>query len=342
MVTRRTASMGKRRRLAVARGIITGAALALSLDACASQGDASVATLASVAVDTMGAEPTAVRRIRVQARRELVENSGVTLSGTQSGIFFTINDSGNEPVVFALDTTGADRGVWRVGRARNTDWEAISTGACAPAPANRTECLYIGDVGDNGADRRYRVIYRIAEPPAQNVGFTGSVDADSVAYRYADGPHDVEAMYVAPNGSAFLITKRPLRDPDKNRRQALVFELPHNVWRDAGTLTTAALVDSLPIVPGSGSRRLITDAALSPNGRLLAVRTYTQIFVFVTDSATGRVDHRTPPAVCNLAPLGRSQGEGIAWYGRDDRLVVSSEGRTSPMFAFDCPMPAAQ
>ena len=334
--------MAERRPLAVARHAITGGALALSLGACASQGDASVATFASVAVDTMGAEPAAVRRIRLQARRELVENSGVTLSSTQSGIFFTINDSGNEPLLFALDTTGADRGVWRVGRGRNTDWEAISIGACAPAPAPRAECLYIGDVGDNSAERPYRVVYRIAEPAAQDVGFVGSIDADSVAYRYADGPHDVEAMYVAPNGSAFLITKRPLRDVNKNRRQALVFELPHSVWGDVGTLTTAALVDSLPIVPGSGSRRLITDAALSPNGRLLAVRTYTQIFVFATDSATGRVDHRTPPTVCNLAPLGRSQGEGIAWYGRNDRLVVSSEGRTSPMFAFDCPMPAAQ
>ena len=123
---------------------------------------------------------------------------------------------------------------------------------------------------------------------------------------------------------------------------ALVFELPHGVWGNAGTLPTAALVDSLPIVPGSGPRRLITDAALSPNGRLLAVRTYTQIFVFAADSATGRVDHRTPPAVCNLVPLGRSQGEGIAWYGRNDRLVVTSEGRAAPMVALNCPLPAAR
>ena len=44
----------------------------------------------------------------------------------------------------------------------------------------------------------------------------------------------------------------------------------------------AALVDSLPIVPGSAPLRLITDAALSPDAKHLAVRTYAQLFVFAT------------------------------------------------------------
>ena len=301
-----------------------------------------------MAWDTLGAPPENIRRIRVQARPELVENSGATLSGVQPGVFFIINDSGNDPLLFALDTTGADRGVWRVTGARNLDWEAVSVGPCgAPGVATAAaqsatvpnECVYIGDVGDNGAQRRDRTIYRVAEPAAQTVGFVGSVAAQSVVYRYSDGPHDVEAMYVAPNGSIFLITKRQLRSGDGLRRPALVFEVPASAWDSAGVPSVARLVDSLPIVPGSAPRRQITDAALSPDGRRLAVRTYTQIFVFATDSATGRVDHDASPGVCTLAPLGRSQGEGLAWYGHGDRLVVTSEGQSSPMFAVNCPMP---
>jgi hypothetical protein len=301
------------------------------------------AAVASVAGrDTLGAVPTGVRRIPVQARPELVENSGATASATQPGIIFTMNDSGNDPLVFAFDTTGADRGVWRVTSARNTDWEATSVGTCRGAAAGAPNaCIYLGDVGDNDARRRNRTIYRIPEPRAETAGFTGSVAAEALVYRYADGPHDVEAMYVAPNGNVFLITKRLLRAPDGRRRPALVFELPASAWGSTTAPIVAALVDSLPIVPGSAQRRQITDAALSPDGRRLAVRTYVQVFVFRTDSATGRVDGATPPSVCNLAPLGRAQGEGIAWLGRGE-MVLTAEGRQSPMIVLTCPMPAAR
>jgi hypothetical protein len=318
--------------------LITAAGCGASSDMQSQQG-----TVASVASrDTLGAAPSGVRRIAVQARPELVENSGATASATQAGIVFTINDSGNEPLLFAFDTTGADRGVWRVTRARNTDWEATSVGTCGGAAAGvPNACIYLGDVGDNDARRPNRTIYRVPEPRAETAGFTGSLAAEALVYRYADGPHDVEAMYVAPNGNVLLITKRLIKAHDGRRRPALVFEIPASAWGSTTAPVVAALVDSLPIVPGSAPRRQITDAALSPDGRRLAVRTYAQVFVFRTDSATGRVDGATPPSVCNLAPLGRSQGEGIAWLGLGD-LVLTSEGRQSPMVALTCPMPAAR
>src|SRR5687767_4439444 len=90
---------------------------------------------ASVVADTMGPAPTSVGTIALQARPELVENSGVTASVRQPGILFTINDSGSDPLVFALEIGGGDRGVWRVTGARNVDWEAISVGPCAATPA---------------------------------------------------------------------------------------------------------------------------------------------------------------------------------------------------------------
>jgi len=324
--------------------------------ACGASSDARTPeAVAFLAVpDTMGAVPANVRRIAVQARPELVENSGATLSGTQPGVIFTINDSGNDPLLFALDTAGRDRGVWRVMRARNQDWEAMSVGPCGsatgiPSPdfaATRAagtpnDCVYLGDVGDNDARRPSRIIYRVPEPSVERAGFVGSVAAEALVYRYDDGPHDVEAMYVAPNGSVFLITKRQLKAGDGHRRPALVFELPASAWGSSNLPVIAGRVDSLPIVPGSASRRQVTDAALSPDGRLLAVRTYGQVFVFSTDSSTGRVNRDVPPSVCNLESLGRWQGEGIAWFGRGATLVLTSEGRTSPMFAVDCPMPTA-
>ena len=63
-----------------------------------------------VGTDTMGLAPSDVRAITVHARRDLLENSAAVMSRAQPGIVFTINDSGNEPFLFALDTTGSDRG----------------------------------------------------------------------------------------------------------------------------------------------------------------------------------------------------------------------------------------
>jgi hypothetical protein len=120
-----------------------------------------------------------------------------------------------------------------------------------------------------------------------------------------------------------------------------VFRIPASAWRSRAD-AIAVLVDSLPIVPGSASGRQITDAALSPDARRLAVRTYTQVYVFATDSTTGRVRGAVPPSVCNVASLGRLQGEGVTWFGRSGKLLLTSEGRTSPMFAVDCPMPRTE
>lgn len=292
----------------------------------------------------MGVVPTKFVAIPLQARAELVENSAATLSHTQPGVFFTVNDSGNDPWLFALDTTGADRGVWRVAGASNVDWESASVGPCAaPVPgdtarASPSECVYIGDTGDNEARRPSRVVYRVAEPKAEQAGFTGDVTAQPLIYSYADGPHDVEAMYVAPNADTYLITKRRLTDATGRLRPALVFRLPADAWA-RGVPAIAQLVDSLPIVPGSAPLRTITDASLSPDARYLAVRTYAQVYLFATDSLTGRVIGTIPPVVCNTMGIGEWGGEGITWFGRSTTLLMTAEGRESPMYAVDCPMP---
>jgi hypothetical protein len=297
------------------------------------------------ATDTMGVRPAQPVLITLQTRPLLVENSAATLSHTQPGVWFTVNDSGNDPFLFALDTTGADRGMWRVTGASNVDWEAASVGPCSLGAADsstaRRGCVYIGDVGDNQARRKSRAIYQVVEPKAQAPGFSGTVEARRLRYRYSDGPHDVEAMYVAPNGDTYLLTKRRLVGASGRLRPSLLFRLSKSDW-EADSIVVAAIVDSLPIVPGSAPMRQVTDAALSPDGRNLAVRTYAQIYVFATDSITGRVRGAIPPAVCNIVGTERSPGEGVAWYGRTGKLMLTAEGLNSPLSVVDCPMPRSE
>ena len=276
------------------------------------------------------------------ARDDLTESSGAAASATQPGVVFTLNDSGNEPLLYATDSTGADRGVWRVTGARNVDWESIAVAPCAASETGARQeprsCIYIGDTGDNAGRRPTRTIYRVPEPSAQRTGHIGATPrAERLVYEYSDGPHDVEAMYVAPDGDVFLISKRPLENAAGRLRRALVFRLPRAAWT-ASMTGRADLVDSLPIVPGSAPWRMITDAALAPDHRHLAVRTYTQIFLFETDTATGRVDANVAPAVCNIAGLALG-GEGVTWLDARGTLLLTSEGQFAPVQRVRCPLP---
>jgi hypothetical protein len=287
-----------------------------------------------VAPESMGTLLQNIVSVPIHGRRELVENSAAAMSVHQPGVVFTINDSGNDALLFAIDTTGADRGVWRVSGVANGDWEATSIGPCdAQRPSG---CVYIGDTGENTGPNPSRAIYRVVEPTAD--GTRGSVQPEVVRYTYPDQRHDVEAMYVAPNGDIVLITKRPLLGGGNRLRSALVFRILASAWGTSGRVV-ADFVDSLPIVPGSIPFRLITDASLAPDGHHLAVRTYAQVFIFATDSVTGAVNHAIAPIVCDLAPLGEAQGEGVTWVNNRGRLAFTSEGRKAPLNLGDCPVP---
>jgi hypothetical protein len=318
-------------------------AVLLAATACERVREPAKSHVGAPPADSMGREASAIASVPIRGHAELVESSAAAMSTAQSGVWFTVNDSGHEPVLFAFDTSGAPRGRWLVLGARNSDWESASYGLCGlaeSAPRDASDrCVYIGDTGDNEATARSRSIYRVREPKARADGDTrGSVSATRLTYRYLDGPHDVEAIYVAPDAAIYLITKRPITDPAGRARPALVYRLAADAWTARG-VQQAQLVDSLPIIPGSAFARFVTDAALSPNAQYLAVRTYTQVFVFATDPATGRVRTNTPPAVCNVAPLHEDQGEGVAWTADSQHLLLTSEGRTAPFHIVGCPLP---
>lgn len=291
--------------------------------------------------DSMGAKPTDAHNYAMREPSDLVENSAAVISPAQPDIVFTINDSGNDPVLFAMDTSGNLRGRWMVEGASNRDWEAASRGPCIsvePADNPPSHCLFIGDVGDNGAARKAVIIYQVVEPVLSSEVSAGSIAATRLTFRYPDSPHDVEAMYVGPDRTTYLITKRPLQDANGALRRSLVFAIPPSAWIQRDTVV-ATLLDSLVVVPGSSSWRSITDASLSTDSRFLAVRTYGQVYIFATDTLTGRVQNSVPPAICNLEGVEDKRGEGVTWMGNNTQLLLTNEGRNAPMHRITCPLP---
>jgi hypothetical protein len=166
-----------------------------------------------------------------------------------------VNDSGNDTVVYAVDSTGRDLGTFRLPGAVNRDWEAIALGPC---PAG--SCLLIGDIGDNLEQRQSVTLYRLPEPTVaadDPAGVRRTAAVDSIRVRYPDGPHDVEGLYVDAKGDAYLVSKG-------RSRGIRLFRVGADAW--SGAETVAAFVQSVPIVPDVAIGQWVTDAALSPDG----------------------------------------------------------------------------
>lgn len=261
----------------------------------------------------------------------IVEASGIVRSTLEPNVFWSQNDSGNDERLFAYDSSGRTLGTVRIAGAKNRDWEALAIGPCP-----QTSCVYIADVGDNGARRKSVRIFRVAQPRTTD---TVTASADSLPFRYVDEPHDVESIFVTPDTSIYLITKRPERNTQQQLRPVRLYRIRASAWGAPNANVTAELVDSLPIVPQPDRESTwVTDASLSlPDSagqQTLAVRAYNDVYVFRA-STDARVTFALL-AHCSLHPLReRRSGEGITWLA-DGRLMFNAEGRGALLHTGRC------
>src|ERR1044072_8869678 len=89
--------------------------------------------------------------------KSVSESSGLAASRLTPGAYWTHNDSGDGPFVYAFDTRGDSLGVFRVAGAQARDWEDMAAG---PGPEGGKSYLYLGDIGDNNSSRAEVVAYR--------------------------------------------------------------------------------------------------------------------------------------------------------------------------------------
>lgn len=278
---------------------------------------------------------------------EIPESSGLTPSGHLPGVYWTHNDSNNPSVLFAVDGAGRTLTRVRLPELPEADWEAVGGGPC---PAGH--CLVVGDVGDNAARRTSVRLLRLPEPPVAAVSTANAAEAGAatsadrvevLTVRYPDGARDVEALYVAPDTSVWLVTKRPTWWALRGR-PARLYRVPASAWgagRGGGEGAAPVLAEfagTLPVIPGRrNAREWITDAALSPvrpdGARRLAVLTYGTVHVFAADPLTGRPGVRL--GRCPL-PIAEHDPEAVAWR-EDGALLVTNEGRRSTVYAGRCP-----
>lgn len=268
--------------------------------------------------------------------RELRESSGVAVSRRHPGLFWSHNDSGDRPRLYAIDATGTLRTSVRVDGAKADDWEDIALGPCPLAPpATPSSCLFVADTGDNELARSVLTVYVVAEPTAVTPG-SMRAPAEAVRFRYPARGDDCEALAVMPNGDIVLVTK--------GRSGSIAFFrlLASDVRRALGTaeVLTARAEGDAGIEPGARVGRLATGAALSPDGRTLAVRTYNAVYFFAAGPGRAAWARLGPPC---LLPLDESVGEAVAYLDAETLLLTSEAAGRRPgaLHTARCPAPPA-
>jgi hypothetical protein len=260
---------------------------------------------------------------------ELAESSGLAVSRAQPGVYWTHNDSGDGPNLYAFDDSGRVLARFQVAGAEARDWEEMSSGPCVGDL--RQTCLYLADIGDNNRVRQSLTVYVVGEPMVSAA--TRTLASRSFRYRYPQGADDAEALAVLPDGDVVVVSK--------GRSGTISF---FRLRRDAiarstasGEVLTAEYAGASGIEPDGRIGRHVTGAAVSPDATTLAVRTYYEVYFFQAVQEGGVVSWRGPGAPCFLGDV-ESQGEAIAYLDADRLLLTSERGRgtTAVMHRLRC------
>ncbi|MEV6875021.1 esterase-like activity of phytase family protein [Amycolatopsis sp. NPDC051128] len=235
------------------------------------------------------------------------ELSGLVSDGSR---LYAINDGGTKAQVFVL---GRDCKVQKVLTDRTDPFDVEDL---ARTPDGR---LWLSDTGDN---EKGRLTVALLEMSPQ-----GQVTLHRLTY--PDGQHDTEALLMDKSGTPYLITKDILGEAKVYRPSGpLASPGPTNLEKVGSLKIETTDTPGGPV--GSIGSALVTGGASMADGSVVALRTYTDAYVYAApDGDVAAALRRTPVRI----PLpGEKQGEAIA-FDPDGTLLSGGEGVGQPLRA---------
>ena len=247
---------------------------------------------------------------------QLPEASGLAASGRHRGILWSLNDSADASL-FAIGPDASISGRVRVNGASVVDWEAVTV-----APCGNAACVFVGDIGDNGRARRSITIYRTTEPSPSDAA-TAPVEA--LEGVYPEGPQDAEGLFVARD-RVFVVTKGE--------------RAPVRVYRFPSVTDTRPVTLELVMTLTAGDppkQERVTDAAVSPDGHWVALRTNDLVLFYRTSEMLAGT--AAVPLAFDLRPLKEPQGEGITWADNQTLFLAGEAPGGGTLGRISCALP---
>lgn len=256
-------------------------------------------------------------------------------STARQGVFWSVNDGGNGPYLYALGTGGEALGRVQIMGAENRDWEGLATFRW-----RGRSMILIADTGDNREQQETHRLYILPEPGLER---SGTVEISwGIRFRYPDRPHDAEAVAVDTAAEKILLlTKRDV--------PPLLYELPLGPG-NSDRLVTARKITSVGRIPQPSPMDLMhrygliqaqpTALDISGDGRRAVVLTYTHAYLFERGSRSswGAAFSADPIRIPLPMPLDRNdlrQREAICFSPDDRAIFVTSEGKGAGIYRLD-------
>ncbi len=251
---------------------------------------------------------------------EVKETSGLIF---YKDALWTQNDSGNEPIIYKIDTANGDilKEVY-VSNFQNTDWEEID---------QDENYIYIGDFGNNYGSRKDLKILRVLKA---DIGeqYYDTVTAEALNFNYSDQtsfvslPHahnfDCEAMIIKDD-SIFLFTK------NWQNKKTKLYRLPKSTG-----YYSAELLDSLNV---SG---LVTGAAYGAGNEMIILSGYSSyipMLYLLFDYKNGDFFSGNKRRIDLPGILG-SQTEGICFIDKDNVYLSTEDNKIFSQRVFSIPV----
>ncbi len=274
---------------------------------------------------------------RKVAEPAIIEVSGLAVSIKNEGVLWAHNDSGDTARVFAFSLQGEARALYGVAGAEAIDWEDMAIG---PGPQAGQDYLYLGDIGDNAAQRAEIIVYRAVEPDIDSKVGPDIEGVERIVLRYPDAPHDAETLLVDPvSGDLVIVTKEiatgnasvywagaaALATGDATLERARGIEKARLIPASAAPEDASALVRGVGYLPTGGD--------VSRDGSLIAIRTYGAVFVWARSEGASLADALSG-VPCEAPSAIEPQGEAIAFDSSGDGYFTASEGANPPLYRF--------
>jgi hypothetical protein len=257
-----------------------------------------VTTIAAILM----ASPTVVSHI---GDNRIKESSGLAYSVKHPDLVYTMNDSGNRPMVYAVQvSTGKVVG--------QTDLESLDLEDPESIAVDRQGRVWLGDLGDNDRDRDDVSIVSFDEPGTATAAPRA---LQRYPVKFNTGPSNVEAMMVYPtSGQIFLISKK-----NEDGGKPGLFVLPQVLTPGKRNVATNL---NRPMPAG------VSDATFTPDGRHALVETASKVLVY---------DPKTWQSVGEFPGPGLPKGESMTVEPGGRSVLMGTEGEDSPLVRLALP-----
>ena len=246
------------------------------------------------------------------------EASGIAASDRNSDVLWVHNDSGDSARVFAMNIDGTHLGIYSLSVPWPTDWEDMAVG---PGPVPGESYLYLGDIGDNEAERDSIKVHRVPEPTVSStqspvtVSLTGS---ETIELVYPDGARDAETLMIDPiTNDIYVVSKRESRS---------------RLYRAAYPQSTSGVntMDFVAELPWGWA----TGGDISPDGDEILVRGYYNASLWPRPAGSDVRDAFGGSGM-GVPILWEPQGEAICFDAAGIGYYTTSEQLHQPIYYFE-------